>query len=148
MIETSFKNTASRIGGTNFDIISLEVIQRHFLAYNSTAQADKLILRNPGFLHWRSGGEKHVNEPRAVALLQEASSTNSPKAYEDYVKWSRQAIRETTLRGQLQLVYPENGGIDLDSVETSVEEILRRFCTGAMSFGSISIEAHEALAKG
>lgn len=81
-----------------------------------------------------------------MALLQEAARNNSRAAYDAYVEMARQAARETTLRGQLEVVFPdESAAIELDSVEP-VTEILKRFCTGAMSFGSISEETHETLA--
>lgn len=144
VIDFCFKNTASRVGGSGFLELATEVLQRYALAYS--LETDALILRNPGQFHWRAGGEMHVNEPQAVALLQEAAKNNSVEAYKSYVKWSREAVRKTTLRGQLQLIYSAQP-ISEEEVEDSVCDIMRRFCTGAMSFGSISIEAHEALAR-
>lgn len=64
-----FQKTASRIGGVNFDIIAKETLERHRLAYTSRS-GDNHILRNPGFYHWRAGGEAHINDPLNVSNLQ------------------------------------------------------------------------------
>ena len=73
------------------------------------------ILRNPGFFHWRSGGEAHVNDPSSIALLQEATKYENKSAYDKYCEAAMNSIQECTLRGQLELVFPEKG-IDISEV--------------------------------
>lgn len=143
VIDKCFKNTPSRIGGANFQILAEEILQRHRVAYNEK-DCDNRILRNPGFYHWRSGGEVHINHPEAIGSLQEASKNNSHDAYEKFVEKTMECVRQSTLRGQLELAYVENP-INISEVEEA-KFIVRRFATGAMSFGSISIEAHKTLA--
>ncbi|XP_064488829.1 uncharacterized protein LOC135400829 isoform X2 [Ornithodoros turicata] len=143
VVDKCFKNTASRIGGSTFEVLAEETVQRHNFAYNQN-DFDNQILRNPGYYHWRSGGEKHVNDPMSVANLQEAATSDSKAAYDKFVESSMQSNRECTLRGQLELVYAKNP-LDISQVEPA-KEIVKRFVTGAMSFGSISIEAHTTLA--
>ena len=63
------QGTASRIGGVTFETVSREMVDRHALSY-SNRESDTLVLRNPGYYHWRSGGEKHMNDPVSIANLQ------------------------------------------------------------------------------
>ena len=96
-------------------------------------------------MFYRAGGEKHINDPDSISNLQDA--TKNPKklsAYEAYKKSEMKSIRECTLRGQLDFVATGNS-IDISEVEPATA-IVKRFATGAMSFGSISIEAHSTLA--
>lgn len=119
-------------------------MERHSFAFSHRFTKDSRILRNPGFYHWRSGGEKHINDPLAIANLQDAARTNSRLAYKQFVEHTNNAVRECALRGQLRLKYSDNP-VPIDEVEPA-KEIVKRFATGAMSFGSISIEAHTTLA--
>ena len=144
VIDKCFTGTASRLGGVGFNIILEESLQRHEIAFGDK-ECDSRILRNPGFFHWRSGGEKHINDPSSIGLLQEATKYENTNAYQKYVDAASKSIKDCTLRGQLELVYPENGGIDISEVEPAAN-IVKRFATGAMSFGSISLEAHTTLA--
>jgi len=143
VIDKSFCGTASRIGGVNFQVLLEETFQRHELAFGEH-ECDSRILRNPGFFHWRSGGEKHVNDPASIALLQEATKHENKSAYQKYCDAAMSSIKDCTLRGQLEVAFPETG-IDISEVEPA-ENIVKRFATGAMSFGSISLEAHTTLA--
>ncbi|KAG6463019.1 hypothetical protein O3G_MSEX013607 [Manduca sexta] len=99
---------------------------------------------NPGNYHWRAGGEKHINDPMSIANLQEAASNNSKSAYDRFRESALESVRACTLRGQLELVKLDEP-IPLSEVEPAAE-IVKRFATGAMSFGSISLEAHTTLA--
>lgn len=144
VIDFCFKNTPSRIGGVNFSILADETLERHSIAFNAKYFTDQLILRNPGFYHWRSGGEKHINDPLAIAHLQEASTLNSRDSYKSFVNYTQKAVKDCTLRGQLEFVYATKA-VPLEEVEPAVN-IVKRFCTGAMSFGSISLETHTSLA--
>lgn len=115
---------------------------------------------SPGVYHWRDGGEKHVNEPNNVAKLQAAARLNNAKYYQEYSRASNTAQRWCTLRGQLEIKTNDKMEIDLSEVEPA-SEIVKKFVTGkcfsfkllkkliflgAMSFGSISWEAHTTLA--
>ncbi|XP_045534417.1 glutamate synthase [NADH], amyloplastic [Papilio machaon] len=142
VIDKCFKGTQSRIGGVTFEILSKEIFDRHALTYGSSS--DTLVLRNPGYYHWRAGGEKHINDPVSIANLQEAAVSNSSSAYDRYRESALESIRACTLRGQLELVKLDEP-IPIDEVEPA-SEIVKRFATGAMSFGSISLEAHTSLA--
>eukprot|EP00092_Neocalanus_flemingeri_P019929 GFUD01021587.1.p1 GENE.GFUD01021587.1~~GFUD01021587.1.p1 ORF type:complete len:2149 (+),score=589.84 GFUD01021587.1:113-6559(+) len=143
VIDKCFTGTASRIGGVNFDILLEESLQRHEIAFGEN-ECDSRILRNPGFFHWRSGGEKHINDPTSIGLLQEATKYENKNAYDKYCEAAMTSIKDCTLRGQLEIIFPDQG-IDISEVE-SAANIVKRFATGAMSFGSISLEAHTTLA--
>ncbi|XP_076386960.1 uncharacterized protein LOC100882019 isoform X2 [Megachile rotundata] len=144
VIEKCFKGTQSRIGGVTFDILAKEAFERHQITYWNKP-IDMLVIRNPGIYHWRSGGEKHVNDPDSIANLQDYVSTKNWNAYEKYRKTTMEMIKACTLRGQIELIEKSENSIPIEEVEPA-SEIVKRFATGAMSFGSISIEAHTSLA--
>ncbi|XP_071041561.1 uncharacterized protein [Parasteatoda tepidariorum] len=144
VIDKCFQNTPSRISGVNFEVLAQEAMERHHFAF-CASNGDNEILRNPGFYHWRSGGEAHVNDPQSVANLQEAVRTKSQNAYERYVESTMDSVRECTLRGQLEMMFQNKGALPLSEIEPAAE-IVKRFVTGAMSLGSISAETHETLA--
>ncbi|ODN06304.1 Glutamate synthase [NADH], amyloplastic [Orchesella cincta] len=143
VVDKCFKGTASRIGGVTFKVLAEEAFDRHALTYQER-ECDNLVLRNPGQYHWRAGGERHVNDPVSIGNLQEAVKNNSKSAYEKYVESAMESVQACTLRGQLQLSF-NDAPIDINEVEPAAE-IVKRFATGAMSFGSISMEAHSTLA--
>lgn len=118
VIDKSFCGTASRLGGVTFNILLAETFQRHEIAFGEK-ECDSRILRNPGFFHWRSGGEKHVNDPASISLLQEATKHENKSAYEKYCDAAMKSIRECTLRGQLEVVFPEKG-IDISEVSANI----------------------------
>ncbi|XP_054715017.1 uncharacterized protein LOC129224565 [Uloborus diversus] len=143
VVDKCFKNTPSRIGGVNFEVLALEALERHRLAF-ADRNGDSFILRDPGFYHWRQGGEAHINDPLSIANLQEAVKVNSQKAYDKYVESTMSSLKDCTLRGQLSLkVFAKP--LPIYKIEPA-KEIVKRFVTGAMSLGSISIETHETLA--
>lgn len=144
VIDKCFKSTVSRIGGSNFDVLANEVLNRHRQTYRLEISSDNFVLRDPGYYHWRSGGEKHINDPEAIANLQEASRNKAAKSYRNFSDQTVAMLRKCTLRGQTEFNYAQNP-IPLEEVEEA-KDIVKRFCTGAMSFGSISIEAHQTLA--
>jgi len=147
VIDRCFTNTASRVQGVNFKVLATETLRRHALGYPER-QADTLSsLPNPGEFHWRAEGEKHGWEPNVIADLQVAARNNDEDAYWRFAKQiNDENRRRYTLRGLLRFKEGVNGGpIPLEEVEPA-SEIVKRFCTGAMSFGSISAEAHETLA--
>jgi glutamate synthase (NADPH/NADH) len=128
VIDKCFKNTASRLGGATFEVLGEETLERHQIAFHPKYFTDQLILRNPGFYHWRSGGEKHINDPLAIANLQDAAVANSKSAYKQFVEITNRAVRECALRGQLELIYSPKP-IPIDEVEPAVN-IVKRFVTG------------------
>ncbi len=147
VIARSFCGTASRIKGVSLDVLAQESLRRHELGYPSRDVVRLPVLPNPGDYHWRSGGELHMWNPQTIANLQQAARTNSKSDYKQFSKHSDEhATRGATLRGLL--TFKENvnaSAIAIDDVEP-VKEIVKRFATGAMSFGSISAESHESLA--
>jgi len=142
-----FKGTASRIKGVSLEVLAEEALRRHEKAYPSRDLVRLPVLDNPGDFHWRSGGETHMWNPQTIANVQLAARTNSREAYKQFAKVSDDdSTRRATLRGLLKFKDGVNGGpVPIEEVE-SAKEIVKRFVTGAMSFGSISAESHEALA--
>lgn len=147
VIARCFKGTASRIKGVNLETLAEESLRRHEKAYPSRDLVRLPILENPGDFHWRAEGEVHMWNPQTIADIQTAAKTNNRDDYKKFAKVSDDdSTRRATLRGLLKFKKGANGGaIPLDEVEP-VKEIVKRFVTGAMSFGSISAESHEALA--
>ncbi|QQP36726.1 Glutamate synthaselike, partial [Caligus rogercresseyi] len=145
VVDKCFKGTPSRIGGVTFHTLCKEACQRHFVAFNSNL--DSRVLRNPGFFHWRSGGEEHINNPSSIGYLQEATKYENKASYQKFVDASMETLKKCSIRGQLEIDYSKGGSqIDLSEVEPA-SDIVKRFVTGAMSFGSISAEAHGSLAS-
>jgi len=146
VIDSCFVGTPSRVQGVGFEVLAEEALRRHDLAYSRMANVIP-VLPNPGDIQWRANGEKHMWNPQTISALQVATSTNSSDQYKRFAKISdEEATRGCTLRGLMTFKQNANGGpIPLDEVEPA-KEIVKRFCTGAMSFGSISPEAHESLA--
>ena len=147
IIERCFVGTASRIQGISFAVLFQEMQQRHETGYPLRDQKLIPILPNPGDFHWRRNGESHMWDPTSIAYLQLASRNNNQAAYDAFAKYTNEdTTRRCTFRGLFSFKHNVNGGpISLDAVE-SARDIVKRFCTGAMSFGSISEESHETLA--
>ncbi|CAD7082992.1 unnamed protein product [Hermetia illucens] len=143
IIDRCFRGTPSRLGGIGLETLAKDAFDRYNLTY-AHLTPDVKILRNPGQYHWRHGGEAHINEPSSIASLQEAAVRNDKNAYERFRASTLESVRQCTLRGQLELV-DDREKIDISEVEPA-SEIVKRFATGAMSFGSISLEAHTTLA--
>ena len=147
IIDRCFVGTASRVQGVSFDVLFNEKLQRHEIGYPSRKSDQTPALPNPGHFHWRREGEIHMWDPTTIANLQLASKTNNQDAYRLFAKHANEeTTRRCTFRGLLSFKEGANGGsIPIDEVE-SAGNIVKRFCTGAMSFGSISKESHESLA--
>jgi len=144
LIEAYFTNTPSRIGGIGLDALESDVRRRHDHAYPQRRTPAALALNVGGYYHWRRDGEHHMFNPQTIALLQEASSRNDAGKFREFSDLLDDESRtRSTIRGLLTFKQAE--AIPLDEVE-SVEKIVTRFATGAISFGSISKEAHETLA--
>jgi len=146
VIRRAFVGTASRVEGASLKILCEEMTRRHAMAYPSRA-ANVKVLPNPGDFHWRRHGDTHMWDPQAIADLQVAVRNDNEDAYWKFSRHTNEDnTRKSTLRGLLTFRDGINGGsIDLDEVECAAD-IVKRFATGAMSFGSISAEAHESLA--
>ena len=175
LIDRHFTGTASRIGGIGLEVLATEALQRHARAWPTSTYGDGVdttgLLPVGGIYAWRRDGEHHMWNPETIALVQHAvraangnvgaalngdrealQTVRGSAAFEQYREYARMvnedAARKATLRGLLKI----GGGresdfepIALEDVEPA-KEIVRRFCTGAMSLGSISREAHETLA--
>ena len=147
IVDRCFVGTASRVQGVDFDVLYREMLERHQLGYPTHAENLIPVLPNPGDFHWRNSGDSHMWDPTAIANLQVAARTNSEDAYWQFARHANEkATRDCTFRGLLKFREGANGGpIPVEEVEPA-KEIVKRFCTGAMSFGSISSESHETLA--
>eukprot|EP01013_Petalomonas_cantuscygni_P021154 TRINITY_DN4018_c0_g2_i1.p1 TRINITY_DN4018_c0_g2~~TRINITY_DN4018_c0_g2_i1.p1 ORF type:complete len:1146 (-),score=-10.50 TRINITY_DN4018_c0_g2_i1:1504-4548(-) len=140
VIDRCFKGTVSRISGVSFDELADEVLVRHHAAYKTKSP----LLEAGGIYQWKRRGEKHLFNPETIHLLQKSTKLGD---YELYKKFAQKINDQTkdalTLRGLLE--FKKRISVPLDEVEP-VESIMKRFATGAMSFGSISHEAHSTLA--
>src|SRR5688572_4614225 len=143
-VDRYFTWTASRIGGADIDIIAREAQQRHQLAFPARPSRP-VELETGGEYRWRRDGEMHLFNPETVYKLQHATRTGQYAIYKDYTALvNDQSRRLGTLRGLLDFKQGTTP-IPLAEVEPA-EAILKRFATGAMSYGSISQEAHETIA--
>src|SRR5499427_8636989 len=143
-VDKYFTWTASRISGVGIEVIAKEVISRHQHAY-PVRPIRSAELEEGGEYQWRRDGEYHLFNPDTVFRLQHSTRSGQYQIFKDYTKLvDDQSKRLATLRGLLELK-PADQPIPIDEVEP-VEQIVRRFATGAMSYGSISREAHETLA--
>jgi glutamate synthase (NADPH/NADH) large chain/glutamate synthase (ferredoxin) len=169
LIDKHFTYTASRIGGIGVDVLAVEALERHARAYPDGARALDPLLPVGGVYAWRRDGEHHMWNPETIALVQHAvreangdvaaalkgdseahEAVRESSAFEKYREYAQavneDAARKATLRGLLQIGDGDRSrAISIDEVEPA-SEIVKRFCTGAMSLGSISREAHETLA--
>ncbi|MEO6244713.1 MAG: glutamate synthase central domain-containing protein, partial [Opitutaceae bacterium] len=144
VIDHYFTWTPSRVGGIGLDVIAQEVLMRHRAAYPERA-VNGHVLPVGGLYQWRSSGEAHLFTPESVHALQKAVRQNSKPAYQSYAKLvNDQGKALCTLRSLLDFK-SNQAPIPLAEVEPA-EAIMKRFKTGAMSYGSISSEAHETLA--
>jgi glutamate synthase domain-containing protein 2/glutamate synthase domain-containing protein 1/glutamate synthase domain-containing protein 3 len=144
LVDSYFAGTTSRIDGIGLDVIAREVQMRHEYAFRSILGSETELAVG-GAYHYRTGGEYHLLNPQTISKLQHAVRQGSPQTFQEYtdlIDWQNREL--CTLRGLMQLKKAAKP-IPLEEVE-SAKEIVKRFATGAMSFGSISKEAHETLA--
>ncbi|MCD8119782.1 MAG: glutamate synthase large subunit [Lachnospiraceae bacterium] len=144
VIDKYFSNTVSRIGGIGIKRIEEKVDELHTAAFDPLGLAVDLTLESGGAHKSRSGKERHLYNPKTIHLLQESTKRGDYGLFKEYTKAVTEELGATTLRSIMDFNYPEEG-IPIEEVE-SVDEIVKRFKTGAMSYGSISQEAHETLA--
>ena len=173
LIDRHFTGTASRIGGVGLEVLATEALERHARAWPTATSGEPVdtsgLLPVGGVYAWRRDGEHHIWNPETIALVQHAvraangnvaaalqgdaealATVRGSAAYEQYREYAEKvnedSARKATLRGLLQIgAGTPRTAIPLEQVEPA-KEIVRRFCTGAMSLGSISREAHETLA--
>uniref|UniRef100_A0AA49JHC5 Glutamate synthase [NADPH] large chain n=1 Tax=Roseihalotalea indica TaxID=2867963 RepID=A0AA49JHC5_9BACT len=143
VVDVCFAGTVTRIGGVDFDDLAEEVLVRHRLAFpDKTAAASRLEVG--GVYQWKRRGEFHMLNPQTIHLLQESTKRNDYGLYKKYAELINQRSGQlATLRGLMK--FKKRNSIPLDEVEPK-EKIFKRFATGAMSFGSLSHEAHSTLA--
>ena len=146
IVDKYFTGTVSQVGGIGLDELAEEVAIRHRVAYpNQWTATPHMNLETGGEYKWRRTGEDHLNDPEAIFLLQQSTARGD---YQMFKKYSHHindtSNRIMTLRGLMKFKY-DRKPIDISEVE-SASEIVKRFSTGAMSYGSISQEAHETLA--
>lgn len=145
VVDSYFTWTTSRIGGIGIDEIAEEIRLRHEKAFGEFHPSHDLELDIGGIYQWRRNGEHHLFNPMSVAKLQQSTRENSQKIYKEYAELiNNQSKKLCTLRSLLEFEN-ENNPIELDEVEP-VSKIVKRFKTGAMSYGSLSQEVHETLA--
>jgi glutamate synthase domain-containing protein 2/glutamate synthase domain-containing protein 1/glutamate synthase domain-containing protein 3 len=144
VIDKYFTWTVSRIEGVGLDVLAEEALIRHRQAF-SDRPVNNVALDAGGQYQWRDDGEFHLFNPQSIHKLQIACRLGSYKLFKEYEELiDKQSANLCTLRGLLEFNWAENP-IPIDEVEP-VEEIVKRFKTGAMSYGSVSQETHEALA--
>ena len=144
VIDKYFTNTTSRIGGLTLKDIEKEALSKHEKAYNKRYKQLNFDLDNFGRDKLRSAGEKHLYNPATIHMLQQATKSGDYNKFKEYSTLINKEEEGLTLRGLLDFDF-ESNPIPLEEVE-SVDSIVKRFKTGAMSYGSISKEVHEALA--
>ncbi len=140
-----FPDTVSRIGGIDLDDISARSLALHDAAFDPRDLTVNEAIESIGNHKSRSGKEEHLYNPLTIHLLQQSTWTGDYKLYKKYSEALNAEDKNLTLRSTLDFNFPEDGGIPLDEVE-SAASIMHRFKTGAMSYGSISQEAHECMA--
>ncbi|PJI85466.1 glutamate synthase large subunit [Luteimicrobium subarcticum] len=146
LVADYFAGTTSRLGGVGLDVLAAEVAARHAEAYPASGNHQPHAgLVSGGEYQWRRDGEEHLFDPETVFRLQHATRSRRYDIFKQYTdRVNEQSNRLMTLRGLLRFA-PTRAAVPLDEVE-SVSAIVARFNTGAMSYGSISSEAHETLA--
>ena len=155
VVAKCFKGTVSRVEGVGFEQLAKDAIELHSMGFPQRAmtpegRAESSTLRNSGEYHWRGDKdgvptERHLNDPAAIEALQAASRNNSPAEYRKYADITDKLNKGCNLRGMLKFK-SDREPVPIETVEPA-SEIVKRFCTGAMSYGSISLEAHATLAR-
>ncbi|MGA1995676.1 MAG: glutamate synthase large subunit, partial [Bryobacteraceae bacterium] len=144
LVDKYFTGTVSRIEGVGLDVLAEEVARKHRFAYRARGQSET-ELSVGGNYHYRVGGEYHLLNPNTISKLQHAVRQENPQTFQEYTDLIDLQNRQlATLRGMLE-IKESSEPIPLEEVEPAAS-IVKRFATGAMSFGSISKEAHETLA--
>jgi Glutamate synthase domain 2 len=143
-IQKYFTDTVSRVGGIGIDELAADYVARHSQAFDPLGLEVDMTLDSIGQHKSKSGGERHLYNPQTIHMLQQSTRRGDYEMFRKYTEMVNTEGQYINLRGQLEFNYPKKG-IPIDEVE-SVDSIVKRFKTGAMSYGSISKEAHETLA--
>ena len=144
VIDTYFTNTVSRVEGITLKDIEKQVNELHSKAFDPLGLETNLSIESSGSHKFRSGKETHLYNPVTIHMLQQATWTDNYQLFKEFAKTIDEEMKHVHLRGNFDFNYPKQG-ISLEEVEP-VESIVKRFKTGAMSYGSISQEAHETMA--
>ena len=144
VIDKYFTNTVSRIGGITLKDIENDVNELHSAAYDPLGLETDLTLDSRGRHKMRSGADQHLYNPATIHLLQESTKRGDYNLFKQYTELVNSEEKDGCIRGLMDFNYPKKG-VPVEEVE-SVDSIVTRFKTGAMSYGSISQEAHETLA--
>jgi glutamate synthase (NADH) len=145
VVERCFAGTATRVQGATFDLLAMDAFEMHERGWPSRETVLPPGMPESGEYHWRDGGEAHINDPTGIANLQDAVRERNQTAYDAYAKNADEQTKRIHLRGLLDFRFESTAPIPIEQVEPW-NEIVRRFVTGAMSYGSISMEAHSTLA--
>ena len=145
LVHRYFTNTVSCVGGVGIKDIERQVKELHNSAFDPLGLYTNLSLESIGSHKMRSDKEEHLYNPNTIHLLQQSTKTGDYEMFKQYSAAIDDESKAFHLRGLMEFNYPENGGISIDEVEP-VDSIVKRFKTGAMSYGSISQEAHETMA--
>ncbi|MBQ3583452.1 MAG: glutamate synthase large subunit, partial [Lachnospiraceae bacterium] len=144
VVNKYFTKTVSRVGGITLKDIERQVDELHSKAFDPLGLANDLTLESKGSHKFRSGKEEHLYNPQTIHLLQQSTWTENYDLFKQYTHMIDEELRPVHIRGLIDFNYPEQG-VPIEEVE-SVDSIVKRFKTGAMSYGSISQEAHETMA--
>ncbi|MCM1427145.1 MAG: glutamate synthase large subunit [Eubacterium sp.] len=144
VINKYFTNTVCRVGGITLKDIEKEVDTLHSMAFDPLGLSTDLALDNPGHHQMRSGADEHLYNPETIHLLQESTKRGDYEMFKQYTQAVNKEDSIKTLRGLMDFNYAKKP-VPIEEVE-SVDSIVTRFKTGAMSYGSISKEAHETMA--
>ncbi len=143
-IRKYFTDTVSRVGGIGMEELASDYVARHSQAFDPLGLEVDMTLDSIGQHKIKSGGERHLYNPQTIHMLQQSTRRGDYEMFKKYTEMVNAEGEHINLRGQLEFNYPKKG-IPIEDVE-SVDAIVTRFKTGAMSYGSISKEAHETLA--
>jgi len=147
VITRHFTGTPSRIGGIGLEIISKEVLLAHECAFPKSLIPGDIPLEPGGKYQWRRNGEEHAFNPESISALQQAVRTNDQRSYSEFAdQINSRVLNPSTLRDLIEIDFDSRTPIPVDEVEPWTD-IVTRFKTGAMSYGSISQESHETLAR-
>ena len=144
VISKYFSNTVCRVGGITLKDIERQVDELHSMAFDPLGLGNDLTLDSPGHHKMRSGGDEHLYNPATIHMLQESTRRGDYQMFKQYTAMVNDENSIRNLRGLMDFNYPKKG-VPLEEVEP-IESIVTRFKTGAMSYGSISKEAHETMA--
>ena len=143
-INRYFTDTVSRVGGIGIEEIAEDYTAFHTEAFDPLGLAVDMTLDSVGKHKYKSGGEEHLYNPQTIHMLQQSTRTGSYDLFKQYTQMVDEEGEKINLRGQIEFNYPKKS-VPIEEVE-SVDSIVTRFKTGAMSYGSISKEAHETMA--